>query len=171
MGLRGTKEAIAWLLSFAAIAVLATAGVGCGGGNSSNATARDSDGPAIPESAPSIEVPEGLPPKKLVVKDLRQGTGAEAKKGDRVKIQYHGVTWGGGIEHANSWNYPSAPVFMLGSHRILRGFNLAIPGMREGGSREVIIPYNLVYYPGDQHGHLSLLDALIYKIYLVEVTH
>jgi peptidylprolyl isomerase len=148
-------------------ALVATAG--CGGSDSSDASAQNSAEPAIPTSPPKIDVPEGLPPKKLVVKNLRKGTGAEAKKGDEVELHYYGVQWNGGIEHSNSWRYANVPRFELGSHRLLRGLNRAIPGMKEGGSREVIIPYDLIYYPGGNHRPLGPLDALIYKVYLVKV--
>lgn len=74
--------------------------------------------------------------------------------------------------HSNSWGYPSPPVFKLSKPhdpRLLRGLNLAVPGMKEGGSREVLIPHNLVYYPGVVHARLGTLDALRYRVYLVDV--
>jgi peptidylprolyl isomerase len=161
------------------LAVVALYALGCGGGNGDSSSSSSSLSPepdselaaegAILASQPNIEVPTGLPPKKLVIKDLQKGTGAEAEKGDKVQIQYYGVQWNGGVEHANSWHYEHIPVFELGSHRLLRGLNIAIHGMKEGGGREVIIPYNFVYYPGDEHNPLSPLDALIYKVYLVKV--
>lgn len=154
--------------------------IGCGGGDggdSSSASTSLAPEPgsdlaaegALLSSRPNIEVPPGLLPKKLVIKDLQKGTGAEAEKGDEVQIQYYGVDWQAGAEHANSWRYEHIPTFELGSHRLLRGLNIAIHGMKEGGSREVIIPYNLVYYPGGHHRPLGPLDALIYKVYLVKV--
>ncbi len=167
------------LLSVLAVLLVA----GCGGGgdspSSSSTTAASGAAPepgselaaegAILASAPEIEPPTGLPPKKLVVKDLKKGTGKEAQKGDRVKIQYYGIDWGIGTEHANSWHYSHIPVFTLGEHRLLRGLNQGIRGMKEGGSREIIIPYTLVYYPGGHHAHLGPLDALVYRVYLVRV--
>jgi peptidylprolyl isomerase len=142
---------------------------GCGGGDSSNAAAEDSEG-SIPTSPPKVEVPAGLPPKKLVVKDLEKGAGAEAKKGDEVTLQYYCVIWENGVEYANSWTYNGPPAFVLGEHvRLLRGLNLAVPGMREGGDREVLIPSNLVFYPEVSHSHLGRLAALICKVYLVKV--
>jgi peptidylprolyl isomerase len=170
MRIRGTTGTIAGLCAVVSALLLVIAGVGCGGGNSSDASANDSTEPGILDSPPEIEVPEGLPPKKFIVKDLQKGTGTEAKKGDNVMIQYYGVQWNDGIEHSNSWHYPHIPVFQVGSHRLLRGLNMALPGMKEGGSREVIIPHNYVYYPDVvSHIHLSRLDALIYKVYLVKV--
>jgi peptidylprolyl isomerase len=166
MQLREQGRAVAAQCAIVTALLFVVVAAGCGGGHSSDASAAE---PAIPDSPPEIKAPQVLPPKKLIVKDLRKGTGVEAKKGDKVMIQYYGITWDG-IEHANSWRYPNIPVFKLGEHRLLRGLNMAIPGMKEGGSREVIIPHNLVYYPGViSHQHLTRLHALIYKVYLVKV--
>jgi FKBP-type peptidyl-prolyl cis-trans isomerase len=148
-----------------AIAACAIAVSGCG-----DDSAEGSGPQSLPlKSRPKIEVPTGLPPKKLVVKDLWEGTGIKAQKGDKVRIQYYGVDWRSGLEHANSWRYARIPVFTLGEHRILRGMNQGIRGMKEGGAREILIPHNLVYYPGGNHIDLSPLDALIYRVYLVDV--
>ncbi len=100
---------------------------------------------------------------------MEQGSGAKAKRGDEVKIQYYGINWRTGALHSNSWLYKNIPVFTLGQRQLLRGLTLGILGMREGGSREVIIPHNLIYYPGVQHQELNPLEALIYKVYLVKV--
>lgn len=139
---------------------------GCGGSDSSDASAKEFYG--LRATRPEIKLPVGLPPKKLVVRDMKKGTGKEAQKGDEIEIQYYGIQWRGG-EHANSWRYERVPNFILGSHRLLHGLNIGIQGMKEGGSREIIIPSTLVYYPGIEHHHLSRLDALVYKVYLVKV--
>jgi FKBP-type peptidyl-prolyl cis-trans isomerase len=148
-------------------AVVTTAG--CGGGNGSpEASAMDSTEPGLRSTRPEIKPPSGLPPEEFMIKDMQVGSGTKAERGDEVKIQYYGVDWRG-TEHANSWRYEHIPVFELGSHRLLRGLNRGIRGMKEGGSREIIIPYNLVYYRGGHHRHLGPLDTLIYKVYLVKV--
>jgi peptidylprolyl isomerase len=167
MRLKGASEITRGPLSIAAAVLLAViTAAGCGDNGSLEAFA---DKGPIPSSPPEVTVPEGLPPKKLVVEELRKGTGAEAKKGDEVMIQYNCVVWEDGAEYANSWRYTKIPTFKLGSHRLLRGLYLTIPGMREGGSREVIIPPHLVYYPGVSHPPVPRLGALICKVYLVKV--
>jgi len=141
----------------------------CGGGGSSDASAGDSDS-GIPASPPKVEVPEGLPPKKLVVKELSEGTGAAAKKGDEVALQYNCISWGTETEYANSWRYQEAPRFVLGEHlRLFRGLNLAVPGMKVGGGREVTVPNTLLFYPNATHIRTSPLDAVICKVYLVDI--
>lgn len=143
---------------------------GCGGGGSPDASAGDSAESGIPDSTPKLEVPPGLPPKKLVVKDLSKGTGTKAKKGDEVALHYYCINWGSGAEYANSWLYSSVPTFVLGERiRLLRGLNVAVPGMKEGGGREVLIPNNLIYYPGVSHIPTARLDSLICQVYLVDV--
>jgi peptidylprolyl isomerase len=160
---------IAGLCIVAAVLYLAVANAGCGGSNGSpDASAKETSEAGLRSSPPEIKPPLGFPPKKLIIKDMVKGTGKEAKKGDRVAIQYYGVDWKLGSEHASSWRYANIPVFELGNHRLLRGLNMGIPGMKEGGSREIIIPYNLVYYPGGHHRALGPLDALVYKVYLVK---
>jgi peptidylprolyl isomerase len=156
------------LLLIGAVLCAIVAG-GCGGSDSPDASAKSADESLPLASRPEIGPGKGLPPKKLVVRDLTKGTGKEAKKGDRIKLQYYGADWRFGLEHANSWHYQHIPIFTLGEHRLLRGLNQGIPGMKEGGGREIIIPYNLVYYPGGGHVHLGPLDTLIYKVYLVKV--
>ena len=164
---------IAWLL--VVLILICAADAGCGGSPDSpkasakdNAEASQNAEPGLRSTPPDIPPPAGVPPKKLVIRDLQQGTGTEAHKGDEVQIQYYGIDWLGN-EHANSWHYTHIPVFILGQHRLLRGMNRGIVGMKEGGSREIIIPYNLVYYPGGHHVPLAPLDALVYKVYLVDV--
>ena len=49
-------------------------------------------------------MPKGAPPKKLEVKDLEEGTGAEAKAGDEVTVQYVGVNYKNGKEFDASWD-------------------------------------------------------------------
>jgi peptidylprolyl isomerase len=169
MRLRGNRRVVAgWCVLVATLGLLLVVS-GCGGGDSSDASAGDSVESGIPDSKPKLEVPAGLPPKKLVVKDLFKGAGAEAKKGDEVSLHYYCIVWEDGVEYANSWNYPRVPRFVLGKHLLFRGLNLAVPGMREGGGREVLTPSTLVYYPEVSHPPIGRLGALVCKVYLVKI--
>lgn len=166
MHLRASIAGVA--LAVAALCTVAWAG--CGGGDPSRASAPSAAESAIPESAPKIELPKGPPPTKLIVRDLQKGTGSIARKDDEVELQYYGVEWGTGIKHSNSWGYSYRPTFDLQERtRMVPGLRLAIPGMREGGGREVIIPADLRYNTWEEHSPVDRRDALIYKVYLVEV--
>ena len=169
MQLRRTRGVVAGSCAIVVALVLLVVAAGCGGDSSSDASAGGAEETGIPDSPPKLDIPPGLPPKKLVVKDLNEGTGTAAKKGDKVTIHYYCIVWEDGTEYANSWRYVGPPTFVLGSHRVLRGLNMAIPGMKEGGGREVLIPDTLVFYPEAFSPPLGRLAALICKTYLVDV--
>lgn len=52
---------------------------------------------------PEIDFPEGDVPTDLVITDLIEGTGPEAKAGDTVSTHYVGVAWSTGEEFDASW--------------------------------------------------------------------
>src|SRR6478752_3744732 len=108
----------------AALALTVTAG--CGGDDVETATfaveapAADSQDTATTEEAaastkkPKVTVPSGPAPKKLVVKDLKKGTGATAKKGDNVSMNYVGVAYSTKKEFDNSYDRGAPFDFALG---------------------------------------------------------
>lgn len=89
------------LLTIAALCVaLALAVAGCGSSSSDSSTgSTESESTASAESTtatksktkPKVTVPKGAPPKKLEIKEIEEGTGAEAKSGNEVTVQYVGV--------------------------------------------------------------------------------
>jgi peptidylprolyl isomerase len=167
MGFREARGYVPAAYALVAIFCLSAITGGCGGGDSSDTAAAET---GIPESPPKLELPPALPPNELVAKDLNKGNGTQAKKGDRVALQYYCIVWGSGVEYANSWRYPNPPTFVLGERlRLQPGLNLAVPGMKEGGGREVKIPAKLLYYPGTKHAPTRRLEALLCKVYLVNV--
>src|SRR5215212_9513783 len=54
---------------------------------------------------PTVEMPAGeLPPKKLVKTDLKVGTGAAAKVGDTIQVNYVGIACSTGKQFDSSWD-------------------------------------------------------------------
>jgi peptidylprolyl isomerase len=106
-----------------------------------------STGPLSTE--PKITVPKGPAPTKLVVKDLIVGTGAVAKSGDELTVDYVGALYKNGSIFAASWNQggPKGVPFQfeLGVGAVLSGWDKGLVGMRVGGRRELIIPPSLAY--------------------------
>ncbi|HEX6055374.1 MAG TPA: FKBP-type peptidyl-prolyl cis-trans isomerase, partial [Intrasporangium sp.] len=52
---------------------------------------------------PEIDFPEGDTPADLVIEDLIEGDGREAKAGDTVSAHYVGVAHSTGEEFDSSW--------------------------------------------------------------------
>jgi peptidylprolyl isomerase len=110
----------------------------------STATAKTpTSGPLATE--PKVTPPSGAAPSKLVVKDLITGTGAEAKAGQTVTVNYVGVLYSGGKEFDASWKRKEPFTFALGKGQVIPGWDQGVAGMKVGGRRELIIPSALAY--------------------------
>jgi len=94
---------------------------------------------------PVATIPKGPPPTKLVTKELIAGTGAEAKSGDNVTVNYVGVLYKTGKEFDSSWKRNEPFSFTLGKKQVIPGWEEGVEGMKVGGRRELIIPPNLAY--------------------------
>jgi FKBP-type peptidyl-prolyl cis-trans isomerase len=104
------------------------------------AAAKKGEAAAEKKTKPKVKVPKGAPPQKLVIKDLEEGSGPEAKPGDEVTVQYVGVNYKTGKQFDASWDRGEPFTFMLGEGLVVEGWEKGIPGMKPGGRRELIIP-------------------------------
>jgi len=136
-----------------ACAVAALAIAGCGGDDDSTSTSAQpttessapAEGAEATDTKPEVTVPSGPAPKKLKVTDLVEGSGAEAKPGDQVTVQYVGVGYKTGTEFDSSWSRNEPFPFTLGAGEVIKGWDLGVAGMKVGGRRELIIPPDLAY--------------------------
>ena len=168
----------AGLLIFAACVALAFAG--CGGGSSSTestgasseetTTAQESNGSKEAEGGatkPKVTVPDGPPPKKLTIKELRKGSGPAAKAGDEVTVQYVGVGYTSKEQFDASWDRGEPFTFVLGSNSVIPGWEKGVEGMKVGGRRELIIPPGLAYGPAGSPPVIGPNETLIFVIDLL----
>ncbi len=125
---------------------VALALAGCGGSDSSSSgsTAESTSEESI-ETKPVVEAPSGPPPKQLESIELIEGTGAEAKAGDEVTVQYVLVDYKSGKEIESSWERNEPFAFALGTGSVIAGWDQGVEGMKVGGRRELIIPPQLAY--------------------------
>jgi peptidylprolyl isomerase len=159
---------IVTLLIALGLVVALTAGViiarsGGDGGSSDSGSAQDL------KTKPTVEVPTGAPPKTLESKDLVVGTGAEAKAGDTVKVQYVGVDYKTGKEFDSSWSRNQPFTFQLGGGQVIPGWDQGVVGMKVGGRRELIIPSNLAYGPQGSPPTIGPNATLVFVIDLLAV--
>jgi FKBP-type peptidyl-prolyl cis-trans isomerase len=78
----------------------------------------------------------------LYLQDVRAGAGEVAKAGDTVRLLYAGSLPDGTLVEA-ILDEARTPPFVLGSGRIIPGWEEGIPGMRVGGMRKLVIPPDL----------------------------
>jgi peptidylprolyl isomerase len=92
-----------------------------------------------------VTVPDELPPDQLQSVDIVEGKGPPAQKGDKVTVQYVGLTWSTSVEFDASWDRGQPFTVTLGKGDVIAGWDQGIPGMRKGGRRQLTIPANLAY--------------------------
>jgi peptidylprolyl isomerase len=137
------------LLIMGACLAVAIAGCGSDSSTTSSSSSEESTAPKETEAAkktkPKVTVPNGAPPKKLETKDLEEGSGATAKAGDAVTVNYVGVNYKTGKEFDASWDRGEPFTFTLGGGEVIPGWDQGVAGMKVGGRRELIIPPSLGY--------------------------
>ena len=118
---------------------------------------------------PVIPRQSGAAPKVLIVQDLIVGTGAEAKSGDSVTVQYVGVLFANGKEFDSSWKAGKPFTFDLGSGGVIAGWDQGVEGMKVGGRRRLIIPAELGYGAAGSPPTIPANAALVFDVDLVSV--
>lgn len=149
-------------------AVLAFAGCGGSSDSSTESTSTSTSEPAA-KTKPKVSVPKGAPPKQLEVKELEEGSGAEAKSGDKVTVQYVGVNYKNGKEFDSSWSRNEPLPLTLGTGGVIPGWEQGIEGMKVGGRRELIIPPELAYGEAGYPPSIGPNETLVFVIDLLEV--
>jgi peptidylprolyl isomerase len=116
-----------------------------------------------------VIVPSGPPPTKLESADLIAGSGAAAKAGDAVTVQYVLALYSTRKVFQSSWTSQPLPV-TLGQGGVIPGWVQGVPGMRVGGRRELIIPPSLGYGANPPQGSgIGVNDTLIFVVDLLTI--
>jgi peptidylprolyl isomerase len=118
---------------------------------------------------PEVEIPEGPPPKDLVVEDLEEGDGPTAERQDQVVVDYVGVDYASGEEFDASFGNPDPFEFALGAGEVIPGWDEGVEGMSVGGRRQLIVPPDLAYGKAGQPPAIKPNATLVFVIDLLEV--
>lgn len=118
---------------------------------------------------PKVTVPEGAPPKKLEVKDLKEGSGPAAKPGDDLTMDYVGVAYSTGKEFDSSYSAGQPFDFTLGQGQVIAGWDEGIEGMKVGGQRELIIPPDKAYGAQGSPPSIKPNETLIFVVDLLAI--
>ena len=110
----------------------------------------------------------------LTAIDIVEGTGAEVKAGDTVTVHYSGWLSADGTRFDTSLGRdastpPAVFTFPVGEGGVIDGWDLGVPGMKEGGKRRLIIPAALAYGDEAQGDVIPANADLIFDIELVQI--
>jgi len=99
--------------------------------------------------------------------DIKAGTGAEAKPGHKVKVDYTGWLTNGKKFDSSVGKTPFQ--FTLGAGQVIKGWDEGVSGMKVGGKRQLKIPSNLAYGQKGYPGVIPPDSTLIFDVQLLGV--
>lgn len=110
-------------------------------------------------------------PTELTITDTVVGTGAEAKAGQQVTVNYVGMLPDGTVFDASSKHPETAKgfTFGLGTGQVIKGWDMGVAGMKVGGKRRLIIPPSYGYGAQGAGNVIPPNATLIFDVELVAV--
>lgn len=116
--------------------------------------------PSPVNGSAAVKLPSGLK-----YWDLTVGTGAEAVKGKKVKVNYTGWLLEG-TRFDSSYDRNTPFEFKLGAGKVIKGWDEGVAGMKVGGKRQLRIPPELGY---GMRGSEPAIPANAYLVFDVEL--
>ena len=159
LGCSRTKSIPAsFILVTGAIFALAAATAGC---------SKRVEEPPQSEFKPAEAPPLPPGPEKLEIVDDVVGTGAEAKKGDTVKVHYTGTLLNGKQFDSSRGKDPFQVT--IGQGQVIKGWDEGLPGMKVGGKRTLTIPWQMAYGEKGSGATIPPKAALKFEVELMEI--
>lgn len=130
-------------------------------------------GEKVPEPTPeprraTTAEPSTGEPSEMIQEDVTIGTGAEAKTGDKVKVNYTGHLLATNFTFDSSvGKQPFA--FELGKGAVIKGWDQGVVGMKVGGKRKLTIPSRLAYGDAGSPPKIPGKATLVFDIELLSV--
>ena len=117
---------------------------------------------------PHVYVPPGeMPPLKLMIEDIEEGTGEVATAGQTAEVHYVGVSWKTRKQFDASWDRGDTFSFGLGAGMVIAGWDEGVQGMKVGGRRRLVIPPNLAYGKQGAGGVIGPNETLVFVVDLI----
>jgi FKBP-type peptidyl-prolyl cis-trans isomerase FkpA len=107
--------------------------------------------------------------------DLKQGDGAEAVAGKAVIVHYTGWLYdpaaadGHGAKFDSSFDRRVPFGFILGTGKVIKGWDEGVAGMKVGGKRTLVIPPQMGYGERGAGGVIPPNATLLFDVELIEV--
>jgi len=130
---------------------------------------------AVTNKQPNQQTPTSYDIQGMKVEILTQGTGAEAKAGDTVTVNYTG-TLTDGTKFDSSLNPGRTPFqFTIGpdcaknNTCVIEGWNLGVTGMKVGEKRKLTVPPELGYGSSGAGNVIPPNATLIFEVDLLKI--
>jgi peptidylprolyl isomerase len=105
---------------------------------------------------------------ELRIEDLHVGDGKAAVKGALITTHYRGWLQDG-TEFDSSHSRGKPFQCVIGTGRVIKGWDQGIIGMQVGGKRRLFVPAHLAYGERQMGAHITPNSDLTFEIELLEV--
>ena len=95
---------------------------------------------AAPGRVPDLTIPAALPPKRLQVRTVIEGTGRKVEGGQVLALQYAGLLWRGGRVFESSWRTGRVYATTIGTGQVVKGWDQGLVGRRVGSRVLLVVP-------------------------------
>lgn len=105
---------------------------------------------------------------ELRIEDIRPGDGKAVVKGALITTQYKGMLEDGTVFDSS---YERGKPFqcVIGTGRVIKGWDQGLMGMKVGGKRRLFVPSHLAYGERQIGAHIKPNSNLVFEIELLEV--
>lgn len=121
---------------------------------------------ALSFQASAAEPKEEKTPSGIVITTLKEGTGANPKASDTVKVHYRG-TLTSGKEFDSSYDRGQPATFPLS--RVIPCWTEGVQTMKVGGKAKLVCPPNLAYGSRGVPGVIPPNSTLTFEVELLEI--
>ena len=104
---------------------------------------------------------------ELIITDITEGSGLAAVKGALLFCHYTG-TLEDGTKFDSSYDHGRPFQFVIGSGRVIKGWDQGLMGLKVGGKRKLFVPAHLAYGEREKP-KIPANSNLIFEVELLEV--
>ena len=105
---------------------------------------------------------------ELLIEDIQLGDGKAVVKGALITTQYRG-TLSDGTVFDSSYERGKPFQCVIGTGRVIKGWDIGLMGMRISGKRKLFVPAHLGYGERQIGAHIPANSDLHFEIELLEV--
>ena len=105
---------------------------------------------------------------ELQIEDLVVGDGKACVKGALITTQYTGTLEDGTV-FDSSWQRGKPFQCVIGTGRVIKGWDQGLMGMQVGGKRKLQVPAHLAYGERSMGAHITPNSDLTFEIELLQV--
>lgn len=105
---------------------------------------------------------------ELQITDVQVGEGKAVVKGALITVHYHGKLADGAVfDSSRERDKPFQCV--IGTGRVIKGWDIGLMGMRVGGRRRLFVPAHLAYGERQVNARITPGSDLYFEVELLEV--